>query len=196
MSQGGNPLGTVGHKKAVPSADDLVSIRLLAENDADFAYLKKEATLYLKSALTMLNNSPFLRSKFQGDGIPQASVLAELLKQRADTLNFQLHVDDMSRQLLAREMRKANMTGMEPVSIPFYKPDGARYEFPSNILGLRQALNADDGNNVMENKFLAGTKRLNAYGNSLGNNQAVAYDNAELSVRANNAGLLDIRSYM
>ena len=44
MAQAGNPLGILGHKKAVPSADDLLSIKLLNETDPDFAHLKEEST--------------------------------------------------------------------------------------------------------------------------------------------------------
>ena len=191
-----NPLGVVGHKKAVPSADDIISIRLLAENDSDFSYLKKEATLYLKSALMMLNNSPFLRSKFGGDGIPQASVLAELLKQRADTLNFQLHVDDMSRQLLARELRKTNMTGMSAVALPVYQHNGAKYVSPANVLGLRQALNSQDNNNPLENMFVPGVKTLNAWAEDVDTGAALAYGNADIRRQANARDLIDIRGLM
>ena len=194
QAQGQNPLGIVGHKKAVPSADDLLSIRLLSENDAEFSYLKKEATLYLKSALAMLNNSPFLRSKFGGDGIPQASVLAELLKQRADTLNFQLHVDDMSRQLLAREMRKTNMTGMAPISLPMFKHNGASYAYPANILGLRQTLNADNGQERL-NMWKAGTKNLDAWGKLSQGNPLLFNDDADVTT-ANNNDSVDIRQIM
>ena len=192
-----NPLGVVGHKKAVPSADDIISIRLLAENDSDFSYLKKEATLYLKSALMMLNNSPFLRSKFGGDGIPQASVLAELLKQRADTLNFQLHVDDMSRQLLARELRKTNMTGMSAISLPIYQQNGAAYQYPANVLGLRQALNRDN-NAEIAGMYVPGIKTLNAWGN-VKNNQgqyaALGFnDAADVAVAANDPKLVNLQN--
>ena len=189
-----NPLGVVGYQKAVPSADDLLSIRLLAENDAEFSYLKKEATLYLKAALTMLNTSPFLRSKFNGDGIPQASVLAELLKQRADTLNFQLHVDDMSRQLLARELRKTNMMGMGAVSVPMFKHSGAEYQYPADILGLRQSLTNNGA--VRANKYLPGLKRIDAWGD-LGEGNPLQFDDAaDLRVGDADEALVDYRRIM
>ena len=173
-----NPLGVVGHKKAVPSADDLISIRLLAENDSDFAYLKKEATLYLKSALTLLNNSPFLRNKFGGDGIPQASVLAELLKQRADTINFQLNVDDMSRQLLAREMKKINMVGQQPIAVPMFQHDGSPYRSPVNVLGLRRQIqNGDLIDNAVE-----GRKFLNSWGRKFDDDAELAFTDAEVTI--------------
>ena len=190
-----NPLGVVGHKKAVPSADDIISIRLLAENDSDFSYLKKEATLYLKSALMMLNNSPFLRSKFGGDGIPQASVLAELLKQRADTLNFQLHVDDMSRQLLARELRKTNMTGMSAVALPVYQHNGAKHISPTNVLGLRQA-RSNDGAAIRENMFVPGVKTLNAWAEDVRTGRPPAHNDADIRRNDQAADLIDIRGLM
>ena len=200
MAQGNNPLGVVGHKKAVPSADDIISIRLLAENDADFSYLKKEATLYLKSALMMLNNSPFLRSKFGGDGIPQASVLAELLKQRADTLNFQLHVDDMSRQLLARELRKTNMNGMSAIALPLYQHNGARYRYPADILGLREAVSANLEDRVAEGMRVPGVKTLNAWGRWAkpdGTQDVLTFnDDTEVERAANAADLINMQHIM
>ena len=200
MAQGNNPLGVVGHKKAVPSADDIISIHLLSENDADFGYLKKEATLYLKSALMMLNNSPFLRSKFGGDGIPQASVLAELLKQRADTLNFQLHVDDMSRQLLARELRKTNMNGMSAIALPLYQHNGARYRYPADILGLREAVSANLEDRVAEGMRVPGVKTLNAWGRWAkpdGTQDVLTFnDDTEVERAANAADLINMQHIM
>jgi hypothetical protein len=159
-----NPFGILGHKKAVPSADDLLSLKLLAENDGEFNYLKEEATLFLKSAMTLLNSSPFLRAKFGGDGIQESAVLAELLKQRADTLNFQLHVDDMSRQLLSKEFSKINMDGLRPKAVPVYAPTGAKVNLPTNILGLRQPYSSDN-NAPFPNRMAIGGRELNAYGN-------------------------------
>ena len=201
-----NPLGIVGHKKAVPSADDLLSIKLLAENDEEFKYLKQEATVYLKSALMMLNNSPFLRSKFGGDGIPQASILAELVKQRTDTLNFQNHIDNMSRQLLSREMNKASMFGMEPIALPVYAANGVRYTYPSNILGLRNALESDNGDAASDNLRVLGAKKLDAYGNAASDHAPVAFNdladlrrtNVQLGALAPRGpgNVYDIRHYM
>ena len=43
MAEKGNPFGILTYQKAVPSADDLLSLKLLAETDGEFDYLKKEA---------------------------------------------------------------------------------------------------------------------------------------------------------
>ena len=147
-----NPFSLIGHKKAVPSADDLLSLKLLAENDAEFAPLKEEATIYLKSAMKMLSVSPFLRSKLGGDGIAEASVLAELVKQRADTLNFQLHIDDLSRQMLSVEFAKNNMKGLHPAKLSQYDRAGAAVNAAQNMIGAPgnaggvRFLNADGTN--------------------------------------------------
>ena len=165
MAQAGNPLGILGHKKAVPSADDLLSIKLLNETDPDFAHLREESTLFLKNAMRMLAASPFLRTKFGGDGVAEASVLANLIKQRADTLNFQLHVDDMSRQLLNREFAKVNMNGLRPKALPVYGPNGEKIRDPINMLGLRFIRNAGVAN-ANRVRAIVGSEELNAYGNT------------------------------
>ena len=164
MAQVANPLGILGHKKAVPSADDLLSIKLLTETDQEFNFLKKESVLFLKNAMRMLAASPFLRTKFGGDGIQEASVLAALLKQRADTLNFQLHVDDMSRQLLNREFSKINMNGLRPKALPVYGPNGRIVTHPINMLGLRRKADAAGAGDP--NRAIIGSEELNAYGNT------------------------------
>ena len=164
MAQAGNPLGILGHKKATPSADDLLSIKLLCETDGNFEHLKEESVLFLKNAMRMLAASPFLRTKFGGDGIQEASVLAELLKQRADTLNFQLHVDDMSRQLLNREFSKVNMNGLRPKAVPVFGPNGRKIREPINMLGIRVTANAGGVNQA--NTGILGSEELNAYGNT------------------------------
>ena len=165
MAQAANPLGILGHKKAVPSADDLLSIKLLTETDGEFAHLRDESVLFLKNAMRMLAASPFLRTKFGGDGVAEASVLANLLKQRADTLNFQLHVDDMSRQLLNREFAKVNMNGLRPKALPVFGPNGQKIKSPINMLGLRIPQNAAGqlpGNGILAAGY--GSQELNAYG--------------------------------
>ena len=161
--QASNPLGILGHKKSTPSADDLLSIKLLCETDTDFSHLKEESVLFLKNAMRMLASSPFLRTKFGGDGIQEASVLAQLLKQRADTLNFQLHIDDMSRQLLSREFRKVNMTGLRPKRVPVFDPTGQKYAEPVNMLGLRRPM---IGGNRRNDAAIIGSEEVNAYGRS------------------------------
>ena len=161
MAQAGNPLGILGHKKATPSADDLLSLKLLSETDAEFGVLKEESVLFLKNAMKMLASSPFLRTKFGGDGIQEASVLAELLKQRADTLNFQLHIDDMSRQLLSREFNKVNMNGLRPRKVPVYNQAGRKYAQPVNMLGLR---NPTIRTVPQANMAIVGSAETNAYG--------------------------------
>ena len=163
QAQASNPLGILGHKKAVPSADDLLSIKLLAETDNDFGHLREESVLFLKNAMRMLAASPFLRTKFGGDGVQEASVLAQLLKQRADTLNFQLHVDDMSRQLLNREFAKVNMNGLRPKALPVYDQNGRKYEYPINMLGLRVPV---IGGMADANAAIIGSEEMNAYGRS------------------------------
>ena len=117
----------------------------------------------MKNAMRMLAASPFLRTKFGGDGVAEASVLANLLKQRADTLNFQLHVDDMSRQLLNREFAKVNMNGLRPKALPVYGPNGTQIRDPINMLGLR---NIRNGAGVVANRAIVGSEELNAYGNT------------------------------
>ena len=161
MAQAANPLGILGHKKATPSADDLLSLKLLSETDGEFGVLKEESVLFLKNAMKMLASSPFLRTKFGGDGIAEASVLAELLKQRADTLNFQLHIDDMSRQLLSREFNKINMNGLRPRKVPVYNQSGRKYAQPVNMLGLRNPTIQDA---VNANMAVVGSAETNAYG--------------------------------
>ena len=146
------------------SADDLLSIKLLTETDEEFNFLKQESVLFLKNAMRMLAASPFLRTKFGGDGIQEASVLAALLKQRADTLNFQLHVDDMSRQLLNREFSKVNMNGLRPKALPVYGANGRKLQFPINMLGLREYANAGGAGNP--NRAIIGSEELNAFGNT------------------------------
>ena len=130
-----NPFGVVGHKKATPSADDLLSIKLLCDIDNSFEPLKEESVVYLKSAMKMLQASPFLRNRLGGDGIQQASVLAELVKQRGDTLNFQNHIDNMSRQLLNRELQKFNMTGQKPLKVPMWDENGVLNEEQLILIG-------------------------------------------------------------
>ena len=147
------------------SADDLLSIKLLNETDPDFAHLREESTLFLKNAMRMLAASPFLRTKFGGDGVAEASVLANLIKQRADTLNFQLHIDDMSRQLLNREFSKVNMNGLRPKALPVYGPNGRKLRDPINMLGLRSVRNGP-ANFVPNNVAIVGSEELNAYGNT------------------------------
>ena len=163
QTQASNPLGILGHKKSLPSADDLLSIKLLTETDDDFSHLKEESVLFLKNAMRMLAASPFLRTKFGGDGIQEASVLAQLLKQRADTLNFQLHVDDMSRQLLNREFAKVNMNGLRPKALPVYDQNGRKYRYPINMLGLRVPI---IGGVADAHAAIIGSEELNAYGRS------------------------------
>ena len=158
----GNPFGILSYQKAVPSADDLLSLKLLAETDGEFNFLKEEATLYLKNAMRMLSASPFLRTKFGGDGIKPASVLAELLKQRADTLNFQSHIDDMAKQLLNKEYSKINMTGLKPKIVPVYNRRGDRIQNPVNMLGQRFAY--DNGGHRINNGRIVGGIDINAFG--------------------------------
>ena len=141
MAQQGNPFGILSNQKAVPSADDLLSLKLLGETDPQFNYLKERSVLYLKNAMRLLNVSPFLRTRLGGDGIQQGAILAELLKQRADTLNFQLHIDNMSKQLLAKEFAKTNMNGLKPKRLPVYQNTGAAVANFPNILGLAGNVN-------------------------------------------------------
>ena len=185
MAEGGgnNPFGIVGYQKAVPSADDLLSLKLLAETDQDFDYLKDEAVLYLKNAMRMLASSPFLRTKFGGDGIKPASVLAELLKQRADTLNFQLHIDDMARQLLNKEFSKINMTGLRPKVVPVYGNNGGELARPVNLLGMRQpfdtSVNPVTGQprGFINNAAMRGGIDINAFGNRWNTDQVLTAEN-------------------
>ena len=101
-NMGINPLGNVGNlfeihgaDPAVPTADTLISLKLLSEADPAYKKMMKEELKFLTAARSLLRADTYLRIKMGGDNLSASMRLANVLKARSETKHLNERLDNV-----------------------------------------------------------------------------------------------------
>ena len=79
-----------------PTPNEILSLKLLKDtNEAVFKPLYEQQTKFLSLARILLVKDPWLRAKFNGDGLESMSALAKVLKNRQNELNMRNRIDKL-----------------------------------------------------------------------------------------------------
>lgn len=96
---------------AVPDLNSILAFKVLSEGTEDpqkklYARLLKEEKKYIEHSLELLSNDGLLRLKLGGFNMKTAMALAQILRKKAEEINFESHIDKTVQTIIQDEYKK------------------------------------------------------------------------------------------
>ena len=112
----------MAYDSAVPDSNTLLAYKLLKDSwgsgqGALFQDLLRNEMKYLMGGITLLNNDPWISSKMGGATMKNASVLANVLKNKAMQMDFDDRINPVAADILYHSYGRPGKKGLQPNKI-------------------------------------------------------------------------------